>query len=75
MSRTKRNIDENHINCAGVRTPRHHRNIVMEVTAIDEITEYNGRVTHNRLRNYGDRIVTNYDDIAIAGLSEKFSHK
>lgn len=71
MSHTRRNITLDMTHC-GFRNPRHRPTIVMEIAAMEELREFGGNISHNRLRNFRDRIVTNYDDLKISGLNENY---
>lgn len=69
MSRTIRNTE--HANKYGIRVLR-SRNYLAELEkAKEEITEYVGKCTQNRIKNTG-RIPTSYDDKHIAAISEEY---
>ncbi len=67
MSRTIRKTD--YVSGWGFRRIRTVGLIKGYMVAIEEIEEYTGRCTHNRIRNTG-RIPTAYDDIVVAALAE-----
>lgn len=70
MSRTSRNTE--HANKYGIRVLR-SRNYLAELEkAKEEITDYLGKCTQNRIKNTG-RIPTSYDDKQVSAMSEKFS--
>lgn len=73
MSRTTRNIKNISSSCY-LRHMR-HKNYLMELEkAEQEIKEYLGRCTHNRIKARS-RIPTNYDDKLIAATDEVWSYK
>ena len=69
MSRTSRNTE--HANKYGIRIIR-SRNYLAELEkAKEEITEYLGKCTQNRIKNIG-RIPTTYDDKHISAMREEY---
>ena len=71
MSRTTRKTA--HCNTYGIRLLRSRNYLVELEQAKQEIEEYVGRNTCNRIRNTG-RIPTSYDDKHVSAISEKFSN-
>ena len=71
MSRTTRKTT--HCNQYGIRVLRSRNYLVELEQAKQEIEEYVGRCTQNRIRNTG-RIPTSYDDKHISAISEEFSN-